>query len=118
MAKMQEKIAEDWAVREYGMIRAKTNQPGYDGILPDGRRLQVKSKKHGAHPDSGTDVDLSEKTVKGEDAADYLLVVFVDYDTGNVMDHTGPVPMEDVLKKAETRYRITMNKLRACSQSN
>lgn len=112
MAKMQEKIAEDWAVREYGMIRAKTNQPGYDGILPDGRRLQVKSKKHGAHSDSGTYVDLSEKTVKGKDAADCLLVVFVD-DTGEVRGTIGPVPMEDVLKKAETRYRITMNKLPA-----
>ncbi|MDE2760472.1 MAG: hypothetical protein OXH90_09280 [Paracoccaceae bacterium] len=112
-----DKIAEDLAVRKFGMKRAKTNQPGYDGILPDGRRLQVKSKKHGAHPDSGTYVDLSEKTVKGEDAADCLLVVFVDFDTGDVMGTIGPVPMEDVLKKVEaiTRYRITMNKLRACS---
>ena len=76
---------------------------------------RLNQRSIGAHPDSGTYVDLSEKTVNGEDAADCLLVVFVDFDTGDVMDTIGPVPMEDVLKKAETRYRITMNKLRACS---
>ena len=42
-----DKIAEDWAVCKYGMKKAKTNQPGYDGILPDERKLQVKSKSMG-----------------------------------------------------------------------
>ncbi|MCY4100094.1 MAG: hypothetical protein OXF46_04155 [Rhodobacteraceae bacterium] len=97
------------------MKRAKTNQPGYDGILPDGRKLQVKSKKHGANSDSGTYVDLSEKTIKGEDAADCLLVVFVDYETGKVMRSIGPVNLKDICEVAETRYRITINKLCACS---
>ena len=81
------KIAEDWCVREFGMIKSNPNQKGHDGIFPDGRKVEIKSKKFGAHSDSQAYVDLSESKLKGKDAADCLCVVFVDYETGEVMDH-------------------------------
>ena len=94
--------AEKWAVREFGMSLAKKNQSGHDGILPDGRKVEIKSKKHGAHSDSQTYVDLSESKFSGENAADCLLIVFVDYETGEVVDHILR-DMKQVLKIARCR---------------
>ena len=96
------KLAEDWAFREFGVKLAKKNQSGHDGILPDGRKVEIKSKKHGAHSDSQTYVDLSESKFSVEHAADCLLVVFVDYETGKVVDHILQ-DMKQVLKMARCR---------------
>jgi len=113
MQRSQAQIAEEFAVNEFGMEMAETNQAGYDGILPDGKKLQVKSKKWGSHPLSGTYVDLAETVVKGSDAADLLLVVFVDEETKEIKDYIGPTSIEKVIKVAQRRvtYRVTMNKL-------
>ena len=40
--------AEMWAERHHGMVKAEKGTAGFDGTVPDGRKLQVKSKKHGA----------------------------------------------------------------------
>ena len=106
--------AEDWAVREFGVKLAKNNQSGHDGTLPDGRKIEIKSKKHGAHSDSQTYVDLSESKFSGEDAADCLLIVFVDYETGEVVDHILR-DMKHVLKMARSRTvcRITISDLKS-----
>ncbi len=72
-------VAEDWAVREFGMERARAGQSGFDGILPCGMKIQVKSKKWPPRQsDAQIYVDLSEKTVEGADAADLLVIAFVD----------------------------------------
>ena len=60
-----DKIAEEWAVRELGMRKAKAGQRGHDGILPCGKKIEIKSKKYGAHSDSATYVDFSEAKVDG-----------------------------------------------------
>ncbi len=106
-------IAEDFAVSEFDMEKAGTNQPGYDGTLPDGKRLQVKSKIWGAHSDSSTVVYLEETVVKGLDAADLLLVVFVDDETEEVKRYIGLTPIGEVIEVAKPvlSYRITVNKL-------
>ena len=105
-------IAEDWAVEHLGMEKAKENQKGYDGTLPDKRKLQVKSKKHGAHRDSGAYIELNEGGVSGNDAADDLLIVFVDWETSEVTDTVGPVPIDCLMSKAQKRYRWTVKQLR------
>ncbi|MCY4258739.1 MAG: hypothetical protein OXC91_00560 [Rhodobacteraceae bacterium] len=107
------KIAEKWAESEFGIELAKTNQRGYDGVFPDGRKVEIKSKKSGAHSDSQTYVDLSESKIKGEDAADCLLIVFVDYETGQVMDHICK-NMDHVRKimKVKTVYLIMVSDLK------
>ena len=106
------KIAEDWAEENLGMEKAKKNQKGYDGTLPDGRKLQVKSKKHGAHHDSGTYIELNEGGIWGGDAADDLLIVMVDWKTGEVTDKVGPVPIDCLMSKAQKRYRLTVKQIR------
>ncbi|MCY4260129.1 MAG: hypothetical protein OXC91_07695 [Rhodobacteraceae bacterium] len=110
-------IAEHWAVARFGMERAPTGQWGHDGTLPDGRTLQVKSKKYGAHSESAAYVDLSEEVMR---SADSLLVVFVDYETGEIRDHIGPVPVDEVkdITTKRKRYRVTMNRLRKISSDN
>ena len=85
----QVKIAENYAISRFGMRKAKPGQHGYDGILSCGEKLQVKSKKHGVHSDAGTYVVLSEETIQGENAANYLLIVFVD-ETGKVTRRVPP----------------------------
>ena len=108
-----DKIAEEWAVRELGMRKAKTGQRGYDGVLPCGRKIEIKSKKYGAHSDSATDVDLSEAMVEGEDAADCLLIVFVDYKTGEVAETVlRSMNYAREIAKARTTYRIMMSDLK------
>lgn len=108
------RLAEEWAVVEFGMKPARENQSGHDGILPDGRKVEIKSKKHGAHSDSQTYVDLSESKFSGEHAADCLLVVFVDYETGKVVDHILR-DMRHVLgvAKCRTVRRITISDLKS-----
>ena len=108
------KLAEEWAFRKFGMNPAKENQSGHDGILPDGRKVEIKSKKHGAHSDSQTYVDLSESKFSGESAADCLLIVFVDYETGEVVDHILR-DMKQVLGVARCRTvrRIMISDLKA-----
>ena len=82
--------AEMWAEKALWMKKAKKSKPGFDGILPDGRKLQVKSKKVIARRDCDTYVTLSKETLK---QADDLLIVFVDYDTCEVTRRIGPVPI-------------------------
>ncbi|MCY4240291.1 MAG: hypothetical protein OXD36_00940 [Rhodobacter sp.] len=108
-----DKIAEEWAKSEFGIKLAKTNQRGYDGVFPDGRKVEIKSKKYNAHSDSATYVDLSESKIEGKDSADCLLVIFVNYETGQVMDHICK-NMDHVRKiaKVKTVYRITMSDLK------
>jgi len=108
------RLAEEWAVVEFGMKPARENQSGHDGILPDGRKVEIKSKKHGAHSDSQTYVDLSESKFSGEHAADCLLVVFVDYETGKVVDHILR-DMNQVLEMAKCRTvrRVMISDLKA-----
>lgn len=106
------KIAEDWAEENLGMEKAEENQKGYDGTLPDKRRLQVKSKKHGAHRDSGAYIELNEGGIFGNDAADELLIVFVDWETGEVTDTVGPVPIDSLRSRAQKRYRWTVKQIR------
>ncbi len=55
------------------MKKTARDTDGFDGRLPDGQKLQVKSKKAGAHKDSATYVTLSQVTLK---LADDLLIVF------------------------------------------
>ncbi|MCY4304299.1 MAG: hypothetical protein OXC62_05900 [Aestuariivita sp.] len=103
-------IAEEWAVRKLGMRKAKTGQRGHDGVLPCGRKIEIKSKKYGAHSDSATYVDLSEAKVESEDAADFLLVVFVDYETREVVEtFLRSMNYAREIAKAKTTYRIMMS---------
>ena len=104
-------IAEQWAVDNLEMEKAKQNQKGFDGTLPDGRKLQVKSKKHGAHRDSGTYIDLNEGGICGNDAADDLLIVFVDYASGEVKRRVGPVPIKHLMPKTQKYYRWTVKQI-------
>ena len=101
------RLAEEWAVNKFGINPAKENQSGHDGILPDGRKVEIKSKKHGAHSDSQTYVDLSESKFSGENAADCLLVVFVDYETGKVVDHV----LRDMKRVLEISRRRTVRRV-------
>ena len=77
--------AKIWAEEKLGMVKADKGTAGFDGILPDGRKLQVKSKKAYAHSDAGTYVTLSKSTLE---LADDLLIVFVDDKTCEVTDET------------------------------
>ncbi len=56
--------AEIWAEENLRMSKAEKGTAGYDGTLPDGRTLQVKSKKHGAHSDSATYFTLPESSIQ------------------------------------------------------
>ncbi|MDE0211706.1 MAG: hypothetical protein OXJ64_17725, partial [Boseongicola sp.] len=85
--------AEMWAERHLGMVKAERGTAGLDGTVPDGRKLQVKSKKHGAHSDAGTYITLSKSTFE---LADDELVVFVDDATCAVERVAGPVPVRSL----------------------
>ena len=67
-------VSEAWAEDNLGLTKASCGEAGIDGVLPDGRALQVKSKKAGAHSDSRTYVTLSASTLAH---ADDLLIAFV-----------------------------------------
>ncbi len=82
--------AEMWAEMHLGMVKADKGQAGFDGTLPEGRKLQVKSRRHGAHGDAGTYITLPESTLE---LADDVLVVFVDHETCAVERAIGPVPI-------------------------
>ncbi len=106
-------IAENWAVSQFDLRLAKRNQAGYDGVFPDGRKVEIKSKKYGAHSDAGTYVDLSESKLKGDNAADCLLVVFVDYKTNTVVDHIlSSMERARQIANIRTVYRITISDLK------
>lgn len=98
-----EALAEAWAQDKLGMTKANRSEAGIDGVLPDGRALQVKSKKAGAHRDSATYVTLSPSTLA---KADDLLIVFVDYDTCTVTRIIGPVAITS-LKDRKGRYYVS-----------
>ena len=82
--------AEIWAEENLSMVKADKGASGFDGTLPDGRKLQVKSKKADAHSDAGTFITLSPSTLE---LADDVLIVFVDYETCKVTRTIGPVPI-------------------------
>ena len=95
--------AEIWAEEDLGMVKVDKGTAGFDGILPDGRKLQVKSKKADAHSDAGTYVKLSKATLE---QADDLLIVFVDYATCEVTRTIGPVPVGE-LSDRKGRYYVS-----------
>lgn len=102
-------VAEIFAEERLGMRKAEKGTKGFDGTLPGGRTLQVKSKKAGAHSDSGTYITLSKPSLE---LADDLLIVFVDYDTCRVTRTVGPVPVARVKQigregNKETRYYVS-----------
>lgn len=102
-------VAEIWADENLGMKKAKKRTAGFDGVLPNDRTLQVKSKKAGAHSHAGTYVTLSKSSLE---LADDVLIVFVDYGTCRVTGTIGPVPMAEVEQvgrkgKKETRYHVS-----------
>ena len=96
-------VAEAWAEDNLGMIKAGCGEAGIDGVLPDGRTLQVKSKKAGAHSDSRTYVTLSPSTLA---QADDLLIVFVDHDACTVTRTIGPVPISSLTDR-KGRYFVS-----------
>ncbi|TCL09540.1 hypothetical protein BXY66_1591 [Shimia isoporae] len=79
-------VGELWAEVNLGMTKAERGAEHIDGTTPDGRRLQVKAKRAGAHRDSGTYVTMPKDT-----KADDLLIVFV-ADDGEITRIIGPVP--------------------------
>lgn len=97
-----EALAEAWAEDNLGMIKAGRGEAGIDGKLPNGRALQIKSKKAGAHKDSKTYVKLSAST---RAKADDLLIVFVDYTTCKVTRAIGPVAISS-LPERNGRYFV------------
>ena len=95
--------AEIWAEEKLGMVKAEKGTAGFDGTLPDGRKLQVKSKKAYAHSDAGTYVELSKSTLE---LADELLIIFVDDETCGVTRTVGPVPIGE-LSDRKGRYYVS-----------
>ena len=95
--------AEIWAEANLGMLKADKGASGFDGTLPDGRKLQVKSKKADAHSDAGTYITLSKSTLE---LADDLLIVFVDHETCKVTRVIGPVPIEGLADR-NGRYYVS-----------
>jgi len=73
----------------------------YGRTLPSGQKIQVKSDKFGAHSGSGAYLDLSEKVLKSNGAADLLFVVFAYCETREVRDHVGPVSTCGKLSKKQ-----------------
>lgn len=96
-----EALAEAWAEDALGMTKAGRGEAGIDGLLPDGRALQVKAKKAGAHSDSATYVTLSPSTLS---QADDLLIVFVDYATCSVTRTIGPIPISSLTDRKGRFY--------------
>ncbi len=98
-------VAEIWAQMHLGMVKAEKGAKGIDGILPNGRKLQVKSKKSDAHSDSSTYFGLSKGTLE---LADDVLIVFVDYETCKVTRTIGPVPVKELNDRhGKGRYYIS-----------
>lgn len=96
-------LAEAWAEDTLGMTKAGRGEAGIDGVLPDGRALQVKAKKAGSHSDSATNVTMSRSTLA---QADDLLIVFVDYDACTVTRTIGPVPISSLMHR-KGRYYVS-----------
>lgn len=101
--------AEMWAQEQLCMKKAARDTVGFDGCLPDGRKLQVKSKKAGAHRDSATYVTLSQATLK---LADDLLIVFIDYETCKATRWIGPVPICQLVGRKGRYYVSRILKIR------
>ena len=95
--------AEIWAEENLSMVKARRGASGFDGTLPGGRTLQVKSKKANAHSDAGTYIKLSRST---RELADDVLIVFVDHETCEVTRTIGPVPIR-ILTDRNGRYFIS-----------
>lgn len=96
-------VAEIWAEEHLDMDKENKGASGFDGTLPNGRKLQVKSKKADAHSDAGAYVTLSKSTTQ---LADDLLIVFVDYDTCEVTRTIGPVPIRKLADR-KGRYYVS-----------
>ena len=94
-------VAEIWAEEHLDMVKEDKGASGFDGTLPNGRKLQVKSKKADAHSDAGTYVTLSKSTLQ---LADDLLIVFVDYKTCEVTRTIGPVPIQKLTDRSGRYY--------------
>ena len=98
-----EALAEAWAEDNLGMTKAGRGEAGIDGVLPNGRTLQVKSKKAGAHSDRATYVTLSQGTLA---LADDLLIAFVDYETCTVTRTIGPIAISSLTDR-QGRYYVS-----------
>lgn len=98
-----EALAEAWAEDHLGMTKAGRGEAGIDGVLPEGRTLQVKAKKAGAHKDSGTYVTMSRSALA---RADDLLIVFIDYNACKVSRTIGPVPVASLADR-KGRYYVS-----------
>ena len=98
-----EALGEAWAEDNLNMRKAERGAAGIDGMLPNGRTLQIKSKKANAHADNATYVTLSAATLA---KADCLLIVFVNYDTCEVVRWVGPVAI-GLLTSRNNRYYIS-----------
>lgn len=83
-------VAKMWAERHLGMVKAEKGAAGFDGPLPAGRKLQLKSRSHGAHSDVCSCITLSGSTFV---FADDGLVVFDDDATCAVERVAGPGPV-------------------------
>jgi hypothetical protein len=84
-------LAEIYAEEQLGMTKAVQGQKAYDGTLPNGRRLSVKSKKfqesqNGKKAKKGKYVRIAPKLW---DEFDDLLVVFIDQQ-GALREVIGP----------------------------
>lgn len=97
-------LAENYAEEALQMQRAPRGQAGYDGVLPNKRKLQVKSKAFNAHRDSQTYVTLSKTT---RELADDLLIVFVDYQHCVARRALGPIPLVDLCPNKQGRYFVS-----------
>ena len=91
-----EALAEAWAEDNLKMEKLSKGAKGVDGTYANGRKLQVKSKKSGAHTDSATYVTLSKATLAD---ADDLLVVFVNHKTGDIDRSIGPISIGSLGEK-------------------
>ena len=105
--------AEMWAEEQRGMKKVARGTDGYDGCLPGGRKLQVKSKKAGAPRDCDTYVTLSQAALK---LADDLLIVFIDYQTCKVTRRIGPVPICKLVGRSGRYYVSRILKIKPQSQ--
>lgn len=86
-------IAEIWCEIHLGMSRAPRGEKDIDGILPNGRTLQVKAKKSGAHRDSATYITLRE-----HHGADDVVVLFIDLE-GQIARTIGPLECDSLKRR-------------------
>lgn len=96
-------LAEAWAEDKLKMTKANKGEKGVDGTWLNNRNIQVKSKKSEAHSDRATYVTLSKGTLE---CADDLLVLFVDYETGEINRSIGPIAIDNLIGR-NGRYYVS-----------